>query len=157
MSMRTWFFSTLGRIHRIQHLVDLRFHYPVEYIPAVPAVLDDACLAQHCQLLREVCLAVSQGGFHVANTFFTIAQGFQYCQAGGMCQQLKEAGWLFVWVSLCFYGGHNIQNTEYDFTSSPSCVKVILAVSYTISIPAECLLKLNSGTGHGYVHERETG
>lgn len=104
----------------IEDGVNLRADDAVEDIPPIAAVLDDARLAQHRQLLGEVRLAVAEGGFHVADAFLAAAQRGEDRQPAGMGEQLED-------LRLGGEGsggfGNHIHKFEYDYTSVGRGVK----------------------------------
>lgn len=81
--------------HSGQDIKDARLGDVVKHVPAIPPVLDQASLAQHHKLLRDVRLPVSQMSLHVAYAVLTFSEDIKDCQTRWMGQYFEQ-------LYLCF-------------------------------------------------------
>jgi hypothetical protein len=81
---------------RFQDSVAPAFSNPVEDVPPVTPILNEAGLAKYLQMLRDVGLAQSKRGLQMTDTLLTVAQGVQDRQAQGVAEGPAQRGSILV-------------------------------------------------------------
>jgi len=86
----------------------------VENIPAVPAILDQARVAEHHQMLRDVALPKTKLRLQMTYALLAVPQDTQDGDSRRMAQRTKQVCLLFEGVAELSRQSHCIQFHEYD-------------------------------------------